>query len=65
MTWLHDHTTELSWAFGAWAFAIAVVGGALLRRWHRHEDHDAAETEHVLETLGFDHTHAHDWDGWS
>jgi uncharacterized membrane-anchored protein YhcB (DUF1043 family) len=62
MTWLEAHITGLAWCFAAWALLIAVVGGALLRRWHRHEDHDAAETERVMKALKADHSHLHEQD---
>ena len=47
-----------------WLFLIAVVGSVLLSRWYRREREDAAQTEAVMDTLGFDHTHAHDYDGF-
>lgn len=62
MTWLHEHATGLAWTFAAWAFLIAVTGGALLRRWYAHEHEEAAETEHVLESLKADTTHLHEMD---
>lgn len=64
MTWLEAHITGLAWTFAAWALLIAVSGGALYRRWWRRERHDAAETAEILETLGYDRTHAHDYDGF-
>lgn len=64
MTWLQDHITGLAWTFAAWALVIAVVAGLLYARWRRHEDHDAAETEHTVESLVPDRTHAHEMDGW-
>ena len=62
MTWLQDHVVGLAWTAAAWAFVIAVVGGALLRRWRRHEDHDAAETTRVMNALKADHSHLDEQD---
>lgn len=62
MIWLQDHITGLAWTFAAWALVIAVVAGLLYARWRRHEDHDAAATEEVMDTLGFDRSHAHEQD---
>lgn len=56
---------NIAWFAVCWLFLIAVVGSILLARWRRREREDAAKTEEVMGTLGFDHTHAHEYDGWS
>jgi hypothetical protein len=53
-----------AWIAVVWLFIIAVVGSILLRNWYRREQEDAEHTEEVMGTLGFDHTHIHDWDGF-
>lgn len=63
MTWLDAHLTGLAWCAAGWALVIAVVAGLLYARWRRHEDHDAAETELVLQSLASDDTKVHIWDG--
>ena len=50
------------WLAASWLFLVAVVGGALLARWHRHERNDAAETERVMQTLTSDTSHTHEMD---
>lgn len=62
MTWLHEHATGLAWTFAAWAFLIAVTGGALLRRWYAHEHEEATETEAVMQSLKPDLSRTHELD---
>lgn len=45
-----------------WAFLIFVAGVALLRRWYHRERDAAAATEEVMDTLGYDRSHAHEQD---
>jgi hypothetical protein len=62
MTWVAEHAVGIGWAMCAWAFLVAVVGGALYRRWSRHEQEDAAETTRVMSSLKADHSHDHEQD---
>lgn len=55
---------NIAWFAVCWLFLIAVVGSILLARWRRREHEDAERTEEVMGTLGFDHSHAHDYDGF-
>ena len=53
-----------AWIAVVWLFLIVVVASILLRQWYRREHEDAAETDRVMDPLGFDHSHAHDYDGF-
>lgn len=55
---------NIAWLAVCWLFLIAVVGSILLRNWYRREHEDAAETNHVLESLKYDTSHVHEMDGW-
>lgn len=59
-----SRVATIGYIAAAWAFVIFVAGVALLRRWYHREHEDAAATEEVMDTLGYDHTHAHDYDGF-
>jgi hypothetical protein len=51
LTWVAEHIVGIGWVAIAWAFLIAVAGGALYRRWLRHESADKAETERRLKLV--------------
>lgn len=63
MTWFALHIVGIGWVAIAWAFLIAVAGGALYRRWLRHESADKAETKRVLGPPPTTHPNVdHRWD---
>lgn len=54
---------QFAWTVGAVFFLIVwFVGPVALAYWRKREREDAAETERVLGTLGFDRSHAYEMD---
>jgi flagellar basal body-associated protein FliL len=51
LTWVAEHSVGLGWIAITWAGLIFAVGGALYRRWLRHESADKAETERKLKLV--------------
>jgi tellurite resistance protein TehA-like permease len=45
-----------------WLFLLAVVATIALRAWRHREAEDAAETQQVMDSLGYDRSHAHEQD---
>lgn len=53
---------NIVWFTVVFLFLAAVVGSIALARWRQREREDAAATEKVMDSLGFDHTNSHIYD---
>ena len=46
----------------AWLFLMATVASIALRAWRQREADDAAETQRVMDSLGYDRSHQYEQD---